>query len=575
MNYRSLTPQEIERLIERGNYATDWSKIEVAPTFRCEQLTHSRLLGRVRVGDEASIFNSTVENYAIGARSRIESITRLECRRRSSFGNGVMVATMNECEGRQVKIYDRMSAQIAYMLAIYRHRPALIARLEAMIDRYAEERSNDMGEVGEDCHLNGARFIREMRIGNRVTVDGSTTLENGTLCDDVRVGVDVKAYDFIMAEGARVANGVMIERCFVGESVIMDKGFSAMESLFFANSHCENGEAAAIFAGPYTVSHHKSSLLIAGMFSFFNAGSGTNQSNHLFKSGAVHQSVHPRGCKFASSAYVMSPALEGAFTVILGKHSHHHDTSSFPYSYLIEKEGRSTLMPGANLKSYGLVRDIEKWPKRDKRRLKRDCINFEEYNPYIGQSLIAALTTLNRLREEEPEAELFNYKRVFIQRAILMRGVKLYQKAIVASLGDLLTRGKLNAACDGRGRWLDMAGQYIAKSYVEQLIGEIEQGEITSTEQIDERFRQFLAHYDDYAHHWALCAYEELRGRLPGEREVEDLITAGRNAHAALRELTDEDRRKDCSMEMAVSYGLDSDSEEELRADYYNVRGLN
>ncbi|MBE6196610.1 MAG: DUF4954 family protein [Rikenellaceae bacterium] len=575
MNYRSLTPQEIERLIERGNYATDWSKIEVAPTFRCEQLTHSRLLGRVRVGDEASIFNSTVENYAIGARSRIESITRLECRRRSSFGNGVMVATMNECEGRQVKIYDRMSAQIAYMLAIYRHRPALIARLEAMIDRYAEERSNDMGEVGEDCHLNGARFIREMRIGNRVTVDGSTTLENGTLCDDVRVGVDVKAYDFIMAEGARVANGVMIERCFVGESVIMDKGFSAMESLFFANSHCENGEAAAIFAGPYTVSHHKSSLLIAGMFSFFNAGSGTNQSNHLFKSGAVHQSVHPRGCKFASSAYVMSPALEGAFTVILGKHSHHHDTSSFPYSYLIEKEGRSTLMPGANLKSYGLVRDIEKWPKRDKRRLKRDCINFEEYNPYIGQSLIAALTTLNRLREEEPEAELFNYKRVFIQRAILMRGVKLYQKAIVASLGDLLTRGKLNAACDGRGRWLDMAGQYIAKSYVEQLIAEIEQGEITSTEQIDERFRQFLAHYDDYAHHWALCAYEELRGRLPGEREVEDLITAGRNAHAALRELTDEDRRKDCSMEMAVSYGLDSDSEEELRADYYNVRGLN
>ncbi len=575
MNYRSLTCEEIDRLIERGNYAADWSKVEVAETFRCEQLTHSRLLGRVRVGDEASIFNSTVENYAIGARSRIESITRLECRRRSSFGNGVMVATMNECEGRQVKIYDRMSAQIAYMLAIYRHRPGLIERLEQMINRYAEERSSDLGEVGEDCLLNGARFIREMRIGNRVTVDGATTLENGTLCDDVRVGVDVKAYDFIMAEGARVANGVMIERCFVGESVIMDKGFSAMESLFFANSHCENGEAAAIFAGPYTVSHHKSSLLIAGMFSFFNAGSGTNQSNHLFKSGAVHQSVHPRGCKFASSAYVMSPALEGAFTVILGKHSHHHDTSAFPYSYLIEKEGRSTLMPGANLKSYGLVRDIEKWPKRDKRRLKRDCINFEEYNPYIAQSLITALTTLNRLREEEPEAEFLNYKRVFIQRAILMRGVKLYQKAIVASLGDLLSRGSHCAECDGSGRWLDMAGQYIAKSYVEQLIAQIERGEIASMEQIDERFRQFLTRYDDYAHHWALCAYEKLRGRQPGEREVEDVITAGRNAHAALRELTDEDRRKDCSMEMAVSYGLDSDSEEELRADYYNVRGLN
>ncbi len=574
MSFRPLTPEEIQRLIERGNYSDDWSQIEVSERFRCEQLTHSRLLGRVRIGEEASVFNSTVRNYAIGARSRVESVTRLECRHRSRFGNGVMVSTMNECEGRQVKIYDRLTAQTAYLLAIYRHRPAMIARLEEMIDRYAEERSSEMGEVGEDCLLNGARFIREMRIGNRVVIDGASALENGTLCDGVKVGVDVKAYDFILAEGAKMDNGTTIERCFAGESVILDKGFSAMESLFFANSHCENGEAAAIFAGPYTVSHHKSSLLIAGMFSFFNAGSGTNQSNHLFKSGAVHQSVHPRGCKFASSAYVMSPALEGAFTVILGKHSHHHDTSVFPYSYLIEKEGRSTLMPGANLKSYGLVRDIEKWPKRDKRTLKRDCINFEEYNPYIAQSLLAAVDTLNRLREEEPDNEFYNYKRVFIQHAILLRGLKLYQKAIIASVGDMLSRGARKEEFRGEGRWLDVAGQYIAKSYVENLLEEIESRKIESLTEIDERFRQFLAHYDDYAHDWACCAFARLRGRLPNEREIEDAVAAGRSAHAALRQLTDNDRAKDCSMEMAVSYGLDSDSEEEIRADYYQVRGL-
>lgn len=574
MSFRPLTPEEIQRLIERGNYSDDWSQIEVSERFRCEQLTHSRLLGRVRIGEEASVFNSTVRNYAIGARSRVESVTRLECRHRSQFGNGVMVSTMNECEGRQVKIYDRLTAQTAYLLAIYRHRPAMIARLEEMIDRYAEERSGEMGEVGEDCLLNGARFIREMRIGNRVVIDGASALENGTLCDGVKVGVDVKAYDFILAEGAKIDNGTTIERCFAGESVILDKGFSAMESLFFANSHCENGEAAAIFAGPYTVSHHKSSLLIAGMFSFFNAGSGTNQSNHLFKSGAVHQSVHPRGCKFASSAYVMSPALEGAFTVILGKHSHHHDTSVFPYSYLIEKEGRSTLMPGANLKSYGLVRDIEKWPKRDKRSLKRDCINFEEYNPYIAQSLLAAVDTLNRLREEEPDNEFYNYKRVFIQHAILQRGLKLYQKAIIASVGDMLSRGARKEEFRGEGRWLDVAGQYIAKSYVEELLEEIENGKIGALEQIDDRFRQFLAHYDDYAHDWACYAFARLRGRLPNEREIEDAVAAGRSAHAALRQLTDNDRAKDCSMEMAVSYGLDSDSEEEIRADYYQVRGL-
>ena len=97
----------------------------------------------------------------------------------------------------------------------------------------------------------------------------------------------------------------------------------------------------------------------------------------------MHQAVHLRGCKFASGAYIMSPALEGAFTMIMGHHSFHHDTSAFPYSYLVEKEGRSVLMPGANLTSYGAVRDIEKWPARDRRTIRRDVINFEEYNPYI------------------------------------------------------------------------------------------------------------------------------------------------------------------------------------------------
>ena len=37
--------------------------------------------------------------------------------------------------------------------------------------------------------------------------------------------------------------------------------FSAHDSLFFANCNCENGEAAALFGGPYTVTMHKSSLV--------------------------------------------------------------------------------------------------------------------------------------------------------------------------------------------------------------------------------------------------------------------------------------------------------------------------
>ena len=572
--FRKLTSAETAALEALGNSAEDWSKVLVSEDFKPFQLLQSHLEGDVEIAAEARIVRSRVANYRIGTGSLVEGVTALECRRRSAFGNGVGVATMNECGGRTVKIFDRLSAQVAYVMAVYRHRPQTIAALEKMVDAYAEERSSEIGEVGSDCRIVGARFIREVRIGNGVEIDGASILENATLCDGARVGVDVKAYDLIAAEGSVIDNGSIVERCFVGESCRLDKGFTAAESLFFANSHCENGEAASIFAGPYTVSHHKSSLLIAGMFSFFNAGSGSNQSNHLFKSGAVHQSVHLRGCKFASGAYIMSPALEGAFTMIMGHHSYHHDTSAFPYSYLIEKEGRTTLMPGANLTSYGAVRDIEKWPARDRRERKRDVINFEEYNPYITEAMLRAVDTLHTLAEEDPDAPSYVYRKAVIRAAALKRGIGLYNKFVVAALGAMLDRGESASRYDGSGRWLDVAGQYVTKREVEAILDAVDRGELTTPEEVDNRFRVFFVHYDDYAHSWAEGIYASLLGRVPTAAEIGDAIEAGRNAREAMRRTTDADRDRDCSLDMAVSYGLDCTSEEERREDYYSVRGL-
>lgn len=568
---RNLTPSEIEAVERLGTTADDWSQILVGDNFRPEQLRQSRLEGRVELGEGAQIIRSYVANYRIGRGSLVEQVTALQCRTESTFGGGVGVAAMNECEGRTVHICDRLSAQTAYMMALYRHRPRLIEALEQMVEREVEHNRSTMGQVGEECTISGARFIREVRIGNRVTIDGSSALVNGTILDDATIGVDVKAYDFIIVEGAHIANGATIERCFVGESCILDKGFTAADSLFFANSHCENGEAAAIFAGPYTVSHHKSSLLIAGMFSFFNAGSGSNQSNHLFKSGAVHQAVHPRGCKFASGAYIMSPALEGAFTMVMGHHSRHHDTSEFPYSYLLEKEERSFLLPAINLTSYGTVRDIDKWPKRDRRKVMRDVINFEAHNPYTTYAMLQAVDRLHTIEEQNPDSPVYSYNRVQIRAAALQRGRALYNRAIVVALGAMLEKGASSERYDGSGRWLDVAGQYISKRVVEEIIDQIESGELTTIGEVDNAFRIFAVHYDDYAHSWAEEVYASLLGHTPTVEEIQEAIEAGRNAAETMRRTTDADRDRDYAPDMAVSYGLDCDTPEERMADFRAV----
>lgn len=571
--FRKLTSAETAALEALGNSAEDWSKVLVSEDFKPFQLLQSHLEGDVEIAAEARIVRSRVANYRIGTGSLVEGVTALECRRRSAFGNGVGVATMNECGGRTVKIFDRLSAQVAYVMAVYRHRPQTIAALEKMVDAYAEERSSEIGEVGSDCRIVGARFIREVRIGNGVEIDGASILENATLCDGARVGVDVKAYDLIAAEGSVIDNGSIVERCFVGESCRLDKGFTAAESLFFANSHCENGEAASIFAGPYTVSHHKSSLLIAGMFSFFNAGSGSNQSNHLFKSGAVHQSVHLRGCKFGSGTYIMAPAIEGPFTLVLGRHTQHHDTSAFPFSYLVEQDGRSALMPGANLTSYGTVRDIGKWPERDRRTVKRDRINFEEDNPYLAGGMIDAVNTLNSLAEAHPDAESYVHNHALIRSTQLQRGLKLYNKAIVASLGAMLRNGEPGRA-DGTGRWNDVAGQYAPRREVKRILDAIANGGIDSLEGIDRAFDRIAADYDHYARSWAEGVLAQLLGHAPSPEEIAEAVTAGERTRETLRKSAEDDRARDCSPAMAVGYGVDADSEEEKMQDYHTVRGI-
>ncbi len=572
---RHISAQEQLTLQQRGCYADCWGDLLVSEDFSPEQLRSVCFAGRVEIHSGVRISDSYISNYSIGARSVIEGCGRIECRKESSFGVGVLVNTINENGGRAVALTTSLTAQIAYVWALYRDRADMVQRLNAMAEQAAAESRSSMGRIGCDARIVGARFIREVNIGDRVVVDGASLLCDATILCDAFVGVDVKAEEFIAAEFSHIDTGATIKRCFIGESAIVGSGFSAVDSLIFSSSHLENGEAASIFAGPYSVSHHKSTLLIAGLFSFFNAGSGSNQSNHLFKCGAVHQAIHQRGCKFASGAYIMAPACEGPFTMVKGYHAHHHDTSTFPYSYLLDDSaGRSILMPAANLTSYGTQRDIKKWVERDRRRVCRDIINFERDNPYLTGAMVKAVNALHTLTERDQTADEYMWERTVIRRSHLKRGVGLYNKAIAAAIGSMLSSGKRTDQYISTGEWVDLAGAYIDKGYLDSLLGDLEGGVLSSFEQVDDRFRQFADHYADYAHSWAYALLSQLMGGEPTPEQLEQTIAAAQSAEAEIVRQCERDRARDCSMEMAVGYGVDSDDPKIKEADFRAVRNL-
>lgn len=571
MEYRLITDRQREILQLRGCYAEDWNRVLVSDDFDTEQLRNVRFEGDVTIGSNTKISDSTISNYHIGNNCIIDDVLRMECRHLSSFGEGVSVAAVNENGGRSALIYRDMTSQVAYLMTMMRNRPEMVSALETLVRARAEVHASTIGRVGDGSTIMGARFIREVLIEDNCTIEGSSHLENGTIGSHAHVGIDVRARNFIIDNHARVDGASSIERAFVGENTVIDNGFTAIDTLMFANCHFENGEAASVFAGPFTVSHHKSSLLIAGIFSFFNAGSGTNQSNHLFKSGAVHQSVHQRGSKFGSSAYVMSPAIEGPYTVILGRHTRHHDTQDMPYSYLIEEGGQSVLMPALSLRSYGTVRDIEKWKARDKRTLKRDNICFEEFNPYIMGKMLRGVDILTRLLEGNPEAKNYNYNRTIIKATMAERGVKLYNSAIVASLGAMLEGGDYRKAKVDGSEWIDVAGEYMPLGVVEQIMSDIVTESLT-LEQVVERFNAMMTNYKDMAAAYAYDVLCSLLGHQPDDGELGDILASSRNARVAMREVTETDRMRDTGFDMMVGYGYDYRDEEEQKRDFLGSR---
>ncbi|SMO62394.1 protein of unknown function [Saccharicrinis carchari] len=525
MLYRNLREEEIVLLKKQNCRSLDgWDKIQVTDNFiasnikdvvfsgiNCLGLFTERINLPSGVSDMAGIYNAhihncivndqcfiknigtSVSNYFVGEGAIIQNVATLIVEGESSFGNGIEVAAINEGGGREVLMYDELSVHTAYMMAFYRYRPKLITSLQQSIRSYVNRVSSSQGRIGEKAVLVNCGNLKNIIVGNSAHLSGVTLLNNGSVNSSaeapVYIGEGVNAQNFIVSSGSRVSDGVYLRQCFVGQGCEISNSFTADNSLFFSNSQCLQGEACSIFAGPYTVTHHKSTLLIAGYYSFFNAGSGTNQSNHMYKLGPVHQGTIERGGRTGSNAYVLWPAQIGAFTMLLGNHYSNTDTTSLPFSYLIEDNGKSVLIPGQNLFNVGTVRDVKKWPNRDNRKgtHRLDYLVKDALNPYTIDKITEGIRVLEELRQKvKAEARHIMYKNIQMSPSSIQRGIKLYEQALIKYVGDVLVEllerddflSKRADFSPDNHVWLDVAGLIVNSASLENWMGAVEGNKI-------------------------------------------------------------------------------------------------
>ena len=89
-----------------------------------------------------------IANYNIEDKVVIKNCGKIHTEGISSFGNGTEVAVLNETGGRAVKIWDRLSAHEAYIIALYRHRIKAINIIEKMVDDYSVSITLGTGTIG-------------------------------------------------------------------------------------------------------------------------------------------------------------------------------------------------------------------------------------------------------------------------------------------------------------------------------------------------------------------------------------------------------------------------------------------
>ncbi len=551
---RTLTPSEITRLEENRCHAEDWQKITVGENFSADRLYDVQFIGECSIGSNsdtvttdmgfelptgirhARIINSTigdntlVENVSaficnadIGDNCIVNNVSVIQTTEGTTFGQGNTISVMNEAGEGNVVLYSGLTSQIAALTVLppclgeqYDDGDATIeARRQAkdavrrMVMEEVMSRMPKRTLIEDNVRITDTIEITNSWITQWTEVRGAQRISETTLWsrqdNSVFVGAGAILDGCIVTLGSSVSNNAIAKNCFIGENSTLTDGFSATDSLFFANSYMANGEACAAFCGPFSVSHHKSTLLIGGMYSFYNAGSGTNFSNHAYKMGPIHYGIIERGAKTASGAHILWPAHIGAFTMCMGKIATHPDTSALPFSYVIGDGTDTYIVPARNIATVGTYRDAAKWPRRDMRPQgsRRSMVDTEWLNPSTMTKVVEAKVTLEALRDQKGAREVYETADgSLIKRSALEKGILLYTLAIKLYLDRHLLsadeEADYNTSFDdtpasqtfgrplsrGASLFADLSGMQISNASVMRIVDAITSGDIDTTEDL-------------------------------------------------------------------------------------------
>lgn len=476
------------------------------------------------IGDDCLVehVNGCISHYVIERGVSICNVDEMSVQGTSTFGQGVSLCVLSESGGRELIMHDALTSTEAYIQTLHTYIPGLTAQLHRMALQRAGEVRSSYGCIGAGAKIFHAGRITNVMVGAHAYIDGADELEEGTIVSfpsaPVYVGRGVKARQFIFQTDSRITDDARLLRVYVGQASEVGGAMSATDVFMGCNCQAFNGEMCSVLAGPYTVTHHKNTLLIGGAFSFLNAGSGTNQSNHMYKLGPSHYGILERGCKTGSSSHILWPAHFGVFTTVMGRFKAQGHFAHLPFSYAVEDGLHGRIIPAVGIMKIGTLRDLLKWPDRDARseevmRLDRVC--YDVFSPFIYQEIEQGVKELEQLllvEDGRGEGDV-SYGQAHISMRHVRQGLHLYKGALdvihalalVRLLKQLEEQYEVDAESiyDTLNRhvpdvtWVDAGGLMVSSQSLWQVEQEVCEGKINHVSLLNDKW---VSLSDDYSH---------------------------------------------------------------------------
>jgi hypothetical protein len=490
-------------------------------------------------GDNVCIDNvNYLSHYIIGNEVMIANVNELACTDHAKFGNGIIkegeletvrvwMELSNENGGRSVLPFNGMLPGDAYLWSKYRDDDALQQKFKDFTEKRFDKLRGYYGKVGDRTVIKNCKIIKDVWVGTDAYFKGANKLKNITVNSDEertsQIGEGCELVNGIVGFGCRIFYGAKAVRFIMASHCQLKYGARLINSYLGNNSTISCCEVLNSLIFPAHEQHHNNSFLCAALVMGQSnmAAGATIGSNHNSRA-ADGEIIAGRGFWPGLCVSLKHNSKFASFNIIAKGDFPAELNIPIPFSLINNDMANDTLqiMPAYwfMYNMYALVRNAQKYVDRDRRTEKIQAIEYNYLAPDTVNEIFDALKILQKLKPnaagvaETTGWENTNRKttilkvpqaiaifKELIQYYGIMEIVAHVQKNKFTSFDAL--KKSLSAKTE-RSQWINIGGQLIQKTAIENLKRNIKTDKIKSWDGIHDFYRQQGdAHAADKLHH--------------------------------------------------------------------------